>query len=104
MSRLTRDGTAEPISRDQILRHARGHRGIFIFPVELTTSRIGNLTRLIHTLLYLVCDMTIHTYIHRMGTGMDLRSVAKMGTGTKGTGTRIGSGMAKKRLRSARNR
>ena len=24
MSRLTRDGTAEPISRDLILRHARG--------------------------------------------------------------------------------
>ena len=27
-------------------------RRIFIFPVQLTTSRIGNLTRLIHTLLY----------------------------------------------------
>ena len=38
-----------------------GDRGIFIFPVQLTTSRIGNLTRLIHTLLYV---MTIHTYIH----------------------------------------
>ena len=25
---------------------------MFIFPVQLTTSRIGNLTRLIHTLLY----------------------------------------------------
>ena len=24
MSRLTRDGTAEPVSRDHILRHARG--------------------------------------------------------------------------------
>ena len=24
MSRLTRDGTAEPVSRDQILRHDRG--------------------------------------------------------------------------------
>ena len=24
MSRLTRDGMAEPVSRDQILRHARG--------------------------------------------------------------------------------
>ena len=35
---------------------------MFIFPVQLTTSRIGNLTRLIHTLLYV---MTIHTYIHR---------------------------------------
>ena len=60
MSRLTRDGTAEPVSRDQILRHARG-QGNIIFPVQLTTSRIGNLTRLIHTLLYV---MTVHTYIH----------------------------------------
>ena len=34
---------------------------MFIFPVQLTTSRIGNLIRLIHTLLYV---MTIHTYIH----------------------------------------
>ena len=60
MSRLTRDGAAEPVSRDQILRHARG-QGNIIFPVQLTTSRIGNLTRLIHTLLYV---MTIHTYIY----------------------------------------
>ena len=35
-------------------------QGNIIFPVQLTTSRIGNLTRLIHTLLYV---MTIHTYI-----------------------------------------
>ena len=56
MDRLTRDGTAEPVSRDQILRHARG-QGNIIFPVQLTTSRIGNLTRLIHTLLYV---MTTH--------------------------------------------
>ena len=49
MSRLTRDGTAEPVSRDQILRHERGQEILF-FPVQLTTSRIGNLTRLIHTL------------------------------------------------------
>ena len=60
MSRLTRDGTAEPVSRDQILRHARG-QGNIIFPVQLTTSRIGNLTRLIHTLLYV---MTICTLLH----------------------------------------
>ena len=59
MSRLTRDGTAEPVSRDQILRHARG-QGDTIFPVQLTTSRIGNLTRLIHTLL---CVITIHTSV-----------------------------------------
>ena len=30
-SRLTRDGTAEPVSRDQILRHERGQGNIF-FP------------------------------------------------------------------------
>ena len=59
MSRMTRDGTAEPVSRDEILRHARG-QGDIIFPVQLTTSRIGNLTRLIHTLLYVI---TIHKYI-----------------------------------------
>ena len=31
MSRLTRDGMAEPVSRDQILRHARG-QGNISFP------------------------------------------------------------------------
>ena len=35
--------------------------GIFIFLVQVTTSRIGNPSRLVHTLLYV---MTIHTYIH----------------------------------------
>ena len=28
MSRLTRDGTAEPVSRDQILRHAQGQGNV----------------------------------------------------------------------------
>ena len=56
MSRLTRDGTAETVSRDQILRRERG-QGKFIFPVQLTTCRMGNLTRLIHTLA--IC-VTIH--------------------------------------------
>ena len=49
MSRLTLDGTAKPVSRDQILKRERGQE-TFIFPVQLTTSRIGNLTRLIHTI------------------------------------------------------
>ena len=60
MGRRTRDGTAEPVSGDQILRR-NGDIEILIFPVQLTTGRIGNLTRLIHTLLYM---MTIHKYIH----------------------------------------
>ena len=60
MSRLTWDGTAELVSRDQILRRVNGDREISIFPVQLTTSRIGNLTRLILLLLFV---MTIHEYI-----------------------------------------
>ena len=67
MSRLTRDGTAEPVSRDQILRHERG-QGNTIFPVQLTTSRIGNLTPLIRTVLYV---MTIHTHIHLSDESID---------------------------------
>ena len=59
MSRLTPDGTAEPVSRDQILRRVRG-QGKFIFLVQLTTSRIGNLARLIHTLQYV--DYTYSLY------------------------------------------
>ena len=65
MSRLTRNGTAEPVSRDQILRRVHGDRGIFIFPVQLTMmSRIDNLTRLIHTLAILCDDHNIYAYIH----------------------------------------
>ena len=48
-------------SREIEFSGTHGDRGILISPVQLTTSRIGNLTRLIHTLLYV---MTIHTYIH----------------------------------------
>ena len=58
MRGLPRDETAEPVSRDQILRRERGRRNIH-FPCSADTSRIGNLNRLIHTLLYYV--MTIHT-------------------------------------------
>ena len=60
MSRLTRDGTAESVLRDQILRHEQD-REIFIFPVQLTTSRIGNLTYLVDISLA-ICDG--HTYTH----------------------------------------
>ena len=40
------------------------------------------------------------------GTGTEARPVAEMGTGTAitGTGTRIGSGRAEERRKSARNR
>ena len=63
MSRLTRDGKAEPVSQDQILGSGDGEKTFFL--VELTTSRIGNLSRLIYTLLRISDDHTyIHTYIH----------------------------------------
>ena len=57
-SRLPQDGTVEPVSRDQILG-ANPDKEIFISLVELTTCRIGNLTRLIDTL---PIRATIHTY------------------------------------------
>ena len=48
-------------SRETKFAGTHGDRGIFIFPVQLTTNRIGNLTRLILTLA--ICDD--HTYIRR---------------------------------------
>ena len=59
MSRLTRDGKTNP-SRERKFSDANGDREIFIFPVQLTTSRIGNLTR---SILALAICVTIHTYI-----------------------------------------
>ena len=64
MSRLTRDGTAEPVSRDQILRHARGQGNVHFpcsadheqdwqpYPVDPYSA---------------ICDdhTYIHTYIQR---------------------------------------
>ena len=50
MSELTRDGMVESVSRDQSLRRERGQEKN-IFLVQLTTTRIGNHIRLIHTLL-----------------------------------------------------
>ena len=62
MSGLTRDGEeVEPVSRDEILSRDRGQGEIFIFPVQLTTSRVGNDTRLIRTLLkVLTTNIKVH--------------------------------------------
>ena len=63
MSRLTRDGTAEPVSRDQILRHERGQENIH---VSRSADHVQDwqLTGLMHTLA--IC-VTIHTSIrHRV--------------------------------------
>ena len=67
MSRLTRDETAQPVSRDQFLRRELGQGNIHFesFPVQLTTSMGSNIiTRFIHTLLLYV--MTIYIiYIYQ---------------------------------------
>ena len=47
-------------SREIKFSGANADREKSVFPVQLTKSRIGNLTRLIHTLA--IC-VTIHTYI-----------------------------------------
>ena len=80
-------GRDEPVSRDQILMHVRG-QGDIIFPVQLTTSRIGNLTRLIHTLLYVMTihipGMCDHTYIHtHLGPPPNKESMAERTRGSQ---------------------
>ena len=59
LSRLTRDGTAEPVSRDQILSHIRG-QGNTNFLCSADDEQDWQPYPAIHTLLYV---MTIHTYI-----------------------------------------
>ena len=62
MSRLTRDGTAEPVSRDQILRHARG-QGKYYFPCSADHEQ--NWQPYPVDLYSAICDD--HTYIHTYG-------------------------------------
>ena len=57
------DGTAEAVSRDQILRHARG-QGNIKFPCSADHEQDWQPTRLIHTLA--IC-VTIHTYAYALG-------------------------------------
>ena len=56
MCRLTRDGTAEPVLRDQTLRRERGQGIIHLICLAATTCRIGNLTG-----LFLVCFLPIYS-------------------------------------------
>ena len=62
MSRLPREGTAKPVSRDQILKRERGQGNIH-FPCSADHVQDWQpyFTRLIHTLA--ICDD--HTYIHK---------------------------------------
>ena len=58
---MTRDGTAEPVSRDQVLRREWGHE-IIIFLCSADPSWFDKLTRSTHTLL---C-MYVGTYGHHI--------------------------------------
>ena len=49
------------MSRETKFSDANEESKILIFPVQLTTSRTGNLTRLIHTLL--LCVMSVHSIV-----------------------------------------
>ena len=80
MSRLTRDGTAEPVSRDQILRHARGQGNINFpcsadheqdwqpYPVDPYSAICDDHTYIHtyihHTYMHTYIQTCIHTYIH----------------------------------------
>ena len=63
MSRLARDGLPNP-SRETKFSGANADKDIFIFHVQVSTCRIGNLTRLILTRAIYV---TIHTHMGFMG-------------------------------------
>ena len=59
MSRLMRDGTAELVSRDQILRRKQGRENIH-FPCSADHKQDWQPYPVDHTLLYVIA---IHTYI-----------------------------------------
>ena len=69
MSKLTRDGTAEPVSRDQILRRERGQR-IVHFPCSAADHEQDwqpcPIVRAIHTNIVLHTHTAVvrHTYIY----------------------------------------
>ena len=69
MSKLTRDGTAEPVSRDQILRRERGQR-IFHFPCSAADHEQDwqpyPVVRAIHTniVLHTHTAVVTHIYMH----------------------------------------
>ena len=77
MRRLTRDGTAEPISRDQILRHVRGQGNIHFlcsadhkqdwqpYPVDPYSAIICDDHTHIHTHAYMYVSKVM-TYIARV--------------------------------------
>ena len=61
MSRLTRDGTAEPVSRDQILRREERGQGSIHFPCSADHQQDWQPYPVDPCSCYIMCDY-IHTY------------------------------------------
>ena len=66
-NRLTRDGTAEPVSRDQFLRHKLG-QGKIHFPCSADHEQDWSSYPVDHSLA--ICDA--HTYIHTIVASSDI--------------------------------
>ena len=68
MSRLRRDGTAEPVSRDQILRRERRQQRIIHFPCSAADHEQDwqpcPVVRAIHTNIVLHTHTAVVTYIY----------------------------------------
>ena len=74
MNRLTRDGTAEPISRDQILRRERG-QGNFHFPCSADDEQDWQPYPVDHYSCYGICDDHVCVSVfssHPFWTSMDV--------------------------------
>ena len=66
MSRLARDGTAEPVSRDQILGHERGQGNIHF---SCSTDHVQDWQP--YPVDPYFCYMCDHTYIHTVQQSID---------------------------------
>ena len=94
MSKLTRDGTAEPVSRDRILRRERGKR-IIHFPCSATDHEQDwqpcPVVRAIHTkniVLHAHTAVVTHIYIYAYYTATVKRApIMYMSPNKKYTGT-----------------
>ena len=74
MRRLARDGTAKPVSRDQILRHVREQGNIHFL---CSADNEQDWQPYLVDPYSAICD-TIHTYIHRVGSLFGIGSVKRV--------------------------
>ena len=59
---VTWDGSAEPVSRAQIILRRKRGQGKLISPVQMTTVKIGNHTRSMSSLLKGMIIQYLHLY------------------------------------------